>query len=437
MIRIICGDMLTELPNLDADSLDACVTDPPYHLQSIHKRFAAKGRDETSERYAAGPYGRHATGFMGKQWDGGDIASRVETWEAVWRVLKPGAYLLAFGGPRTFHRMVCAIEDAGFEIRDTIAWIYGSGFPKSLNVAKAIDKAAGINGTVVPQGDPVRRMIPGADQNKTGWGRIYQPGEYLSVTDEAAAWNGRGTALKPAFEPIIVARKPLDRKTVAANVLAHGTGAINIDACRVPTSDDDMAMMDAKASRNPTGKTAENVAFVPGICTPSNALGRFPANVLHDGSDEVEAAFAAFGEKTSGSRSAGVYGVAGSDVVYGRRGDAPMPALTGDSGTASRFFYSAKASSRDRADSKHPTVKPLALMRWLVKLVTPPGGIVLDPFCGTGSTLLAADQLQFNAIGIEQDATYAEDTRRKLMKDAPLFTEIEKPKRVPLFGDAP
>jgi site-specific DNA-methyltransferase (adenine-specific) len=394
-VRILHGDCLALLPTLEADSIDSCVTDPPYAIR-----------------------------FMGKGWDD-DVALRHETWETVFRVLKPGAYLLAFGGTRTFHRMACAIEDAGFEIRDTCAWLYASGFPKSLDVSKAIDKAAGATRTVIGMkqyGEGATYGVQPAG-SRTGGGIMGEAAERgpsletAPATPEAAQWQGWGTALKPAFEPIIVARKPLGERTVAANVLQHGTGALNIDACRVPLATGDITgrgQYESKGWKNTSGMT--------GSFTDDWKKGRFPANVLHDGSDEVEAAFAAYGSK----RSAGDYP---SDGIGTGQGVTYMPAksqgqLYSDSGTASRFFYTAKADSGDRAGSKHPTVKPTDLMRWLVRLVTPPGGTVLDPFCGTGSTLLAADQQQFHAIGIEQDATYAADARRKFERDAGMFAEV-------------
>ena len=260
-VELHCGDMLAVLPSLSADSIDACVTDPPYHLQSIHKRFAAKGRDETSERYAAGPYGRHATGFMGKQWDGGGVAFDPATWAEVYRVLKPGAHLLAFGGTRTSHRMACAIEDAGFEIRDTILWLYGSGFPKSHDVSNGIDRAAGVERQVIgPNRYDARRS--GTDlgrMNDDGW----EPSQRIDTapaTDAARQWQGWGTALKPACEPIILARKPLSEDTIAANVLKWGTGAINIDGCRIAG--------EARAFGNGTARSA-------GIMGESKPRGRW------------------------------------------------------------------------------------------------------------------------------------------------------------------
>jgi DNA modification methylase len=401
MIEVLHGDCLEMLPTLAADSIDACCTDPPYHLVQLSRAGSNQPGD------LATPYGRSGpsnarTGFMGKTWDGGDIAFRPETWAEVYRVLKPGAHLVAFGGTRTFHRMVCAIEDAGFEIRDAISWLYASGFPKSLDVSKAIDKAAGATGTIIPAGGPVRRMIPGADQHATGsWrkdsGRVYQPGDYQPATAEAAEWDGWGTALKPAMELVCLARKPLI-STVVANVLVHGTGALNIDGCMIPFAD---AADEAEAK----GKN-QHAAFGIGPRenriygtdkkdrTNYDARGRWPANVAHDGSDEVLAAFAAFGKRNP-------------------------------PGGIERFFFSAKANADDRADSEHPTVKPIALMRWLVRMITPPGGRVLDPFAGSGTTGEAAMLEGFDATLIEADARHAADIAHRIKRwsglDAPLF----------------
>ena len=387
-VHIINADCRDALAEMDENSVDACVTDPPYGLS-----------------------------FMGRAWDKG--VPGVEFWAEVFRVLKPGGHLLTFGGTSTYHRMAVAVEDAGFEIRDCIAWVYGSGFPKSQNVSKAIDKAAGKSGETTPTGAPVKRMIPGADQDKTGsWikdnGREYQPGEYSAATDQAAQWDGWGTALKPAMEPIVVARKPLIG-TVAANVLAHGTGAINIEKSRVG----------------------------------GDEHGRWPANLIHDGSDEVLAAFRDAGgqlarESTSNTPSAG-------QNVYGdmRRGSGGKPPRN-NGGSAARFFYCAKASKADRdfglegmpekqwvqwqtkngtsgeassmsagRDTRrvntHPTVKPHNLMRYLCRLVTPPEGLVLDPFMGSGSTGRAAVAEGFRFIGIEKEAEYVEIARKRVL----------------------
>ncbi|ODU22761.1 MAG: hypothetical protein ABS87_00925 [Sphingomonas sp. SCN 67-18] len=329
-MRVEHGDCLEVLPRLLAEGVlvDSVVTDPPYHLTSIVKRFSADNAAPVKVG-KTGAYARSARGFMGKKWDGGDIAFRPETWRAVFDVMKPGAHLVAFGGTRTYHRMVCAIEDAGFEVRDQLAWLYGCGFPKSHN----------------------------------------QHGD----------WEGWGSALKPAIEPIVLARKPLCG-TIAANLQAHGVGALNIEACRIETEGD---------------------------------LARWPANVIHDGSDEV---LAGFPDTQSGlflphHRARGV-GRIGTFEIRDRSGE-EHPTY-GDSGSAARFFYSAKATADERFGSKHPTVKPLDLMRWLCRLITPPGGLVLDPFAGSGTTGIAAMAEGFNAILIEREAEYIADINRRI-----------------------
>lgn len=385
--RVVHGGCMEEMRRFAAEGarFDACVTDPPYELS-----------------------------FMGRAWDGTGIAFQPETWRAVYDALKPGAHLLAFGGTRTFHRMAVAIEDAGFELRDTMMWLYGSGFPKSLDVSKAIDKAAGATREVVGRS---ARNLPktkfdglngGAFREKPGMG------EFITVpaTDAAKQWTGWGTALKPAWEPIIVARKPLDG-TVAANVLAHGCGGINIDACRVPA--EGRPAREVAPLRDGVDYRPNSLAGrVDGSLASSKAvgaadLGRWPANVLHDGSGEVEAAFAAFATHGNSARKAKGAGM-GYHGADGERGAAGYD----DSGTASRFFYCAKASKADRAGSKHPTVKPISLMRHLVRLVTPPGGVVLDPFAGSGTTLEVAAREGFGAVGIEREEEYVADIRRRL-----------------------
>ena len=488
-IRIIKGDTLVELPKMDADSIDSAVTDPPYHLTSMVKRLSGTTRDEVEKNFTktikgqkANPHAAMARGFMGKTWDGGDIALRPETWVAVWRVLKPGAHLLAFGGTRTFHRMACAIEDAGFEIRDTIAWMYGSGFPKSHDVSKAIDKVGGRNtewfpawlrserakigmsqktlaelggfydkinhgglvanwelGYGLPSAkqfnkvcellslaiepmEEVERRVLGQRKVNRGVAFTSEGPASLDITEpatpEAAQWQGWGTALKPAMELICVARKPLSERTVAANVLRHGTGAINVDACRIELAGDYKSKPNGRPSQTGLGDN-----YDPTRANIGDTLGRWPANVCHDGSEEVLAAFpdapgqlAYVGPKHGKRDSVNCYG------DYGARPDTP-PRIETDK-SAARFFYTSKADAHDRQGSKHPTVKPTDLMRYLVRLVTPPGGTVLDPFCGTGSTLLAADQLQFNAVGIEREPQYVADARRKFERDAGLFADI-------------
>lgn len=355
------GDCLDVLRGMPDASVDSIVTDPPYGLS-----------------------------FMGKRWDY-DVPS-VAIWSECLRVLKPGGHLLSFGGSRTYHRMAVNVEDAGFEIRDQVMWVYGSGFPKSHNISKAIDKAAGAEREKVAIGSPVKRIIPGADQNKKGWikddGREYQPGIEIAATPEAQQWDGWGSALKPAHEPIVLARKPLGEKTLAANVLKHGTGGLNIDGCRVGADGEN---------------TSRALTALTGIFQWSRQVGsvnddwrkgRWPANLIHDGSDEVVELFPGTGEKS-----------------------------------AARFFYCAKASKSDRDEGLdgfsprnqanasrniHPTVKPTDLMAYLCRLVTPPGGVVLDPFTGSGSTGKAAIREGLKFVGIEREVEYIQIARARI-----------------------
>jgi transcriptional regulator with XRE-family HTH domain len=407
VIELLLGDCLERLRELPDCSVDACVTDPPYGLS-----------------------------FMGKAWDY-DVP-QVDVWREVLRVLKPGGHLLAFAGTRTQHRMAVQIEDAGFEIRDLIAWVYGSGFPKSLDVSKAIDKhggasvawfgpwfrkwrtehgitqkqvaalfpskTGGLTGcvanwelgfnlptpdqfnlirdtfglpfdsieaaereVVAQQRGTVLAVAPGQDNDRSSTTLDIT----VPATPAAQQWSGWGTALKPALEPITVARKPF-KGTVAANVLEHGTGAINVDGCRVRTE-----QRYNPPAGNKAGGNSLNISAVgmPEDADGRTAAGRWPANLIHDGSDE------------------------------------PC-ALLGD---AARFFYCAKASKADRGDGNgHPTVKPTELMRYLCRLVTPPGGVVLDPFMGSGSTGKAAALEGFRFIGIEREAEYLEIARGRI-----------------------
>ena len=386
------------------NSVDAIVTDPPYEL-----------------------------GFMGKSWDSTGVAYDVTVWQECLRVLKPGGHLLAFGGSRTYHRLACAIEDAGFQIRDQIMWVYGSGFPKSLNISKAIDKDAGAERTEVI-GIRSRNVKPFDDSN--GWNANNTTGEHkytAPATAEAKEWDGWGTALKPAHEPIVMARKPLDG-TVANNVLAHGVGGINIDGCRVGETVETWPSSRSFTSGISNGYT-DGVGKGETQLTGESPAGRFPANFIHDGSDEVLELFpdtkSGSGNKNTGNR-AGLYGNLGAG-----NGDG----IGGDSGSAARFFYCAKASKKDRNEglddmpstmrktmsggewvdsdgtiknrplptaNTHPTVKPTDLMRYLVRLVTPPNGRILDPFTGSGSTGKAATLEGFNFVGVEQSAEYVE-----------------------------
>jgi DNA modification methylase len=483
--QVHCSDNLDFLRNLPDDSIDSIVTDPPYGLS-----------------------------FMGKKWDY-DVPS-VDVWFECLRVLKPGGHLLAFAGTRTQHRMAVNIEDAGFEIRDMIAWVYGSGFPKSHDVSKAIDKRGGASADFVEFRDAVKDAMkrngisrsqledalgnfmlshyltagsqpaipnlrdyliiretvnlgPKFDElfnaeaerpvvGKSRWDNSashFVPGEDHSqrvqlditapATSEAHKWNGWGTALKPALEPITVARKPF-KGTVAENVLKHGTGGINIDGCRVEGAKPDTTRGEGgKNGRyGPPGSQGRIV---------DDGLGRFPANLIHDGSDEVVGLF----PETKSAQSK-----RGNGIGSGYHGsNSEWNTLRGhsDSGSASRFFYCAKASKRDRDEgceglevrnnmrvngpreseeakhrtkrsNNHPTVKPTDLMRYLCRLVTPPDGIVLDPFAGSGSTGKAAVLEHFRFIGIERESEYCEiaNARIKHAKDRRImkFTEEER-----------
>jgi len=338
--------------------------------------------------------GNGGGGFMGHKWD--SAVPSAELWAECLRVLKPGGHLLAFAGTRTQHRMATAIEDGGFEIRDMIAWVYGSGFPKSLDVSKAIDKAAGA--TREPTGKEPRRPTPramapmGAGLRECDASTRYDD----PATESARQWQGWGTALKPALEPITVARKPLIG-TVAANVLEHGTGAINVDASRVESGD--------STRRDNTAEMGFCGGNLSDKYQTGSDSGRWPANLIHDGSDDVFDVF----PQSSGQQ--GALGPQNGDKLsinaYGDYGPRRAFYPRGDTGSAARFFYCAKASKSERGEGNiHPTVKPLALMRYLCRLVTPSGGVVLDPFLGSGSTAIAAIKEWFACVGIERELKY-------------------------------
>jgi DNA modification methylase len=351
-------DLLREMPE---NSVDSIVTDPPYEL-----------------------------GFMGKKWDSTGIAYSVELWSECLRVLKHGGHLLAFSGSRTYHRMTVAIEDAGFEIRDQIMWVYGSGFPKSLDVSKAIDKQAGAERQVIgsrPLTGNGKTMKSGFHQpDGSGAGETIKQDVFeftAPATDEAQQWSGWGTALKPAHEPIVMARKPLGEKTVAENVLRHGTGAINIDGCRVEASDS------FGGGAKGTSGFADGYAHDGWVA--GSSLGRFPANFIHDGLNEEWARFFYCAKASKAERNAG------------------LEALPAQFAPTMKNGIGMKEHDPETATPKqnfHPTVKPIALMRYLVRMVTPPNGTVLDPFTGSGTTLVAAVLENFNSIGMEMTAEY-------------------------------
>lgn len=399
-VRIINADVMDGLAQLADESVHAIVTDPPYHLTT-----GKNGGSGEASATLATPHGRArvTTGFMGMKWDGGDVAFRSETWREALRVLRPGGYLVAFGGTRTYHRLACAIEDAGFEVRDQLAWVYGSGFPKGTDKAKIPDD-----------------------------------------------WQGWNTGLKPAWEPIVLARKPMIG-TLAQNLQAHGAGALNVEGCRV----DGGPRPDVRGTANRGDSVnAYGDGLHGSVMLGETTEGRWPANLLHDGSDEVLQHF-----PYSPGQQGAVTGEEPSSPfrnAYGKmnRTSASAPRL--DTGSAARFFYCAKASREDRNDglnglparpllwssgeqnpgafqspntkraaqNHHPTVKPTELMAYLVRLVTPPGGTVLDPFMGSGSTGRGALLEGLDFVGIEIAPEYVEIAKRRIRAVAPLFAEV-------------
>lgn len=579
-MELMLGDCREKLKVLPDNSVDAVVTDPPYHLTT--GKNSGSGPKSLNTNSPAGR-SRVITGFMGKAWDGGDIAQDPEFWMEVLRVLKPGGHLLAFGGTRTSHRMVCAIEDAGFEIRDSLSWVYGCldfeseiytdrgwqthdtihpndrvlqfdkcterysfspiqkiyhyvitdtcyriqsdytdqlvsrnhrclveregelvfmfaenarqqetvpyleslpgvsqtlrsgasyrttlatitpieyrgivwcvgvetgvfvarrygkifitgniGFPKSMDISKALDKKSGVDREDKFEGSFDRFAGPTGNRKCDECGKWLVSGSPCQCprpqdepqSDAAKQWDGWGTALKPAHEPICLARKPLSEKTVAQNVLQWGTGALNIDGCRIPTESRPLMTHSSK-----NGKNSGEFRQQPSIKSGMTNQGRFPANLIHDGSEEI---LACFPVTKSGAMKHEVGGYDGESTTGFLRGRSGPSNQHGDSGSAARFFYCAKASKKDRnaglpngATNKHPTVKPESLMKYLCRLITPPGGIVLDPFMGSGSTGRAARLEGFDFIGIEQDPESFETAQQRI--------ESVQKERQPLF----
>lgn len=360
MYTLHLGNSMSVLPTLPANSIDSIVCDPPYELN-----------------------------FMSKSWDASGIAYSVKLWQEALRVLKPGGHLLAFSGSRTYHRMTCAIEDAGFEIRDSMMWVYSSGFPKSLDVSKAIDKAAGVAFGSKPASGVGFMNEEGEGGYNTTKNQLYRTGE---STPAAKQWQGWGTALKPAHEPICVARKPLTKGlTVAANVLAHGTGALNIDGCRV--AGESTKRTNTAANSYMSGEIGVMQQIGEAYETGSD-LGRWPANLIHDGLSEEWARFFYCAKTSKKDRNEGL-----DDFPTGQGG-------VGETRPSGGFNERMGKGTVEPRANTHPTVKPTDLMRYLCRLVTPPGGTVLDPFMGSGSTGKAAMLEEFRFIGIEMDETY-------------------------------
>ena len=487
------GDCIETMKAMPPESVDAIVCDPPYGLSNTTPAQVA----DTITKWAGGDRGHVPTGrgFMGKSWDA--FVPPPAVWDECMRVLKPGGHMVVFAGSRTQDLMGLSIRLAGFEIRDSLAWLYGSGFPKSHDVGKAIDKAApradmfaefaahygarrkaaGLNhrqvceagrfygehnkggasvnwekGYGVPtpaQWDTLAPLLGLSSEwlplierveaertkvgQRNGTDLEYAPGEgrrrdvtvldiTAPATPEAAQWDGWGTALKPAFEPIVLARKPLAEKTVARNVLAHGTGAINVDACRIGTTVETWPK-----SRMYGGKSAvsftSSAETISAQSTGSAPSGRWPANVLLD---QHAAAWVDEQSGVSVSKRAERGAGKGATATYGEWGTLDDTTRGhDDQGGASRFFYTAKAPKTERPNVggvQHPTVKPLAIMRWLIRLVTPPGGVVLDPFAGSGTTIEAALIEGFDPVGIEMEADYLPLIQHRIDRQAGTLT---------------
>lgn len=417
-----CVEVLAELPEA---SVDAVVTDPPYGISFMGRQWDQPGQFG-SARGDGRPRGGHANSrgahdaMAAGSYDLSPAAMlNFQRWCTEWateclRVLKPGGHLVAFGGSRTWHRLAAAIEDAGFEMRDSIAWLYGSGFPKSLDVSKAIDKAAGAQREVLGQHpSPAANKPGGAALNMSAVGMPDTAVITAPATASAKQWQGWGTALKPSFEPIVVARKPLSG-TVAANVLEHGTGALNIDGCRIETSGRPLRVGDYKKTNSSVWGGQEDDTLKGGSkAAGSTDAGRWPTNVVLDEHqagvlDQQSGVLKSGANPTrrGGDKFRNAYGdFAGQTECVAHRG--------ADEGGASRFFpvfrYEAKAPSSERPTvdgTAHPTVKPLDLMRWLVRLVTPPGGLVLEPFAGSGTTAEACIHEHMRCIAIEREPDY-------------------------------
>ena len=438
--KLYQGSMLDMLDVIEPNSIDAIITDPPYGLTSITKRFGKEG-SAPAQFGKDGSFQRLSRGFMGKEWDGSGIEYNVEAWRKCFEVLKPGGHLLAFGGSRTFYRIACAIEDAGFEIRDTIMWLYGSGFPKSLNIGLAIDKKNGVDnrtGNIKTDGKATNSGSGCYNCNNGKDNSMKQEYEERKAQNE---WSGWGTQLKPSYEPIIVARKPVEN-SIIDNVMKYGVGGINIDECRVPAKQGEYDIRHyTKEDCFQNLKPKESKFQVE-----PQPDGRFPANVIltYDDTDFEEVCGGMPDTKStyneSGNHEKNIHRENQDVLSYGYK--QRIDSGFNDEGSVARYFYCAKASKFDRDEGLdefkemnvndgrkksvdnafqrgetprkniHPTVKPVDLMRYLVRLVSPKGATILDCFNGSGSTgkavMLENKQYKkdYKYIGIELTEEY-------------------------------
>jgi site-specific DNA-methyltransferase (adenine-specific) len=427
--QVYIGNNIDVLKTFPDNSIDSIVTDPPYGLGKEPDAVAL-----LQDWITTGYHEVKGKGFMGKEWDA--FVPQPIFWKECYRVLKHGGHVLSFAGTRTYDWMVLGLRLAGFEIRDQLAWIYGSGFPKSTNVSIQIDKKLGAMGH---RGKASQAFVVGTQRAEDGkeLEKSIEVEPHKGITDQAKEWQGWGTALKPALEPIVMARKPLDG-TVADNVLKHGVGGINIDGCRVG----DEEIENGRENRSLANSTSYHNKLKP--TDKKTVKGRFPANVIHDGSDEVVALF----PETAPSSGNIYIDNKEKTTKFGQiKTGSRLTTYDDNGGSAARFFYTAKASQSERNwgldgfDEKivndgrdvnlasgnmpqnrsnnarkniHPTVKPIDLMRYLVRLVTPKGGVCLDPFLGSGTTAVAAKAEKFDYIGIELSPEYAEIAKARI-----------------------
>jgi site-specific DNA-methyltransferase (adenine-specific) len=371
-MKLINGDCLEVLKTFEDNSIDSIVTDPPYDIN-----------------------------FNNEKWDNTNISTNVELWKELYRVVKPGGYLLSFTASRKYHRVASSIEDAGFEIRDMIEWIYtGLSMPKSQNVALMIDKLKG---------------------NKKSYKNINTLEEFNKiredlVSDEAKKYRGTGTNLKPTHEPIVMARKPISEKTIAENVLKWGVGCIYIDDCRIEVNRDDMEILDKNRSSFVEYNSNKGMFCDCKKLLARTNIGRFPTNIILDGSDEVKEIFPS--SKSAKSSLIRNNNYKDGKIIFNNSKFIRNLAYN-DQGSNARFFYCAKPSAKEKnmgldMNNKHVTIKPLKLMEYLIRLVTPKNGIVLDPFMGSGTTIIASINTNRDAIGIEKEQEYFNIAKKRI-----------------------